>query len=116
MQNFYGLEPEQLDLDVATLNDFSQAFIKAQNVELLDNRAILSNLTPAQTLDFSDWVKTFKYSLNRKTLDPVGVWPTDSLQVGEYQEPMNVYSYKSHMMMETYRYGFRFKLPESLFM
>lgn len=108
--NHSGLEPEQLDLDVASLNDFSQAFIKAQNVELLDNRAILSNLTPVQTLDFSDWVKTFKYSLNRKVLNPVGVWPTDSLQVGEYQNPMNVYSYKSHMMMETYRYGFRFKL------
>jgi hypothetical protein len=108
--NHSGLEPEQLDLDVATLNDFSQAFIKAQNVELLDNRAILSNLTPAQTLDFSDWVKTFKYTLNRHVLTPVGNWSNGTLQVGEYQNPMNVYSYKSHMMMETYRYGFRFKL------
>ena len=108
--NHSGQEPEQLDLDPGTLNDFSNAFVLAQNVELLDNRAILSNLTPAQTFDFTQWVETFKYSLNRKTLDPVGVWSTDSLQVGEYQVPMNVYSYKSHMMMETYRYGFRFKL------
>ena len=108
--NHSGQEPEQLDLDSGTLNDFSNAFVLAQNVELLDNRAILSNLTPAQTFDFTQWVETFKYSLNRKTLDPVGVWSTDSLQVGEYQVPMNVYSYKSHMMMETYRYGFRFKL------
>lgn len=108
--NHTGNEPEQLDLDTGTLNDFSQAFIKAQNVELLDNRAILSNLTPAQTLDFTQWVETFKYSLNRKSLNPVGVWITNLLQVGEYQDPMNVYSYKSHMMMETYRYGFRFKL------
>lgn len=105
-----GLEQEILDLDVGSLNDFSTSFIKAQNVELLKNRAILSNLTPSQVVDFTEWVETFQYSLNRKTLDPVGVWPTDSLQVGEYQEPMNVYSYKSHMMMETYRYGFRFKL------
>jgi hypothetical protein len=108
--NHSGQEPEQLDLDPGTLNDFSNAFVLAQNVELLDNRAILSNLTPAQTFDFTQWVETFKYSLNRKILDPVGVWSTNSLQVGEYQEPMNVYSYKSHMMMETYRYGFRFKL------
>jgi hypothetical protein len=108
--NHSGQEPEQLDLDPGTLNDFSNAFVLAQNVELLDNRAILSNLTPAQTIDFTEWVKTFKYSLNRRSLETVGVWSTDSLQVGEYQDPMNVYSYKSHMMMETYRYGFRFKL------
>jgi hypothetical protein len=108
--NHTGLEQGQIDLDVVSLNDFTQGFSRAQNVELLDNRAILSNLTPSQTIDFSDWVKTFEYSLNRKTLNPVGVWSTDSLQVGEYQEPMNVYSYKSHMMMETYRYGFRFRL------
>lgn len=105
-----GLEQEILDLDVGSLNEFSTAFVKAQNVELLKNRAILSNLTPAQTLDFTEWVETFQYSLNRRTLDPVGVWTTDSLQVGEYQDPMTVYSYKSHMMMETYRYGFKFKL------
>lgn len=108
--NHTGNEPEQLDLDTGTLNDFSQAFIKAQNVELLDNRAILSNLTPAQTLDFTQWVETFKYSLNRHILDPIGAWSANTLQLGEYKDPMNVYSYKSHMMMETYRYGFRFKL------
>lgn len=108
--NHTGFESEIIDLDVGSLNEFSTSFIKAQNVELLKNRAVLSNLTPAQFIDFTEWVGTFKYSLNRKSLSPVGVWPTDSLQVGEYQEPMNVYSYKSHMMMETYRYGFKFKL------
>lgn len=108
--NHSGYENDLQNLDATSLNDFSEGFSKAQNVELLDNRAILSNLTPSQVIDFSDWVKTFQYSLNRIGLSTVNVWPTDSLQVGEYQDPMNVYSYKSHMMMETYRYGFRFKL------
>jgi hypothetical protein len=108
--NHTGLENSIIDLDTGSINEISTAFVKAQNVELLDNRAILSNLTPSQTIDFTQWVETFKYSLNRKSLNTVGVWTSSSLVVGEYQDPMNVYSYKSHMMMETYRYGFRFKL------
>jgi hypothetical protein len=108
--NHTGFENLIQDLDNGSLNEFTTAFIKAQNAELLDNRAILTNLTPAQTIDFTEWVSTFQYSLNRKSINPVSVWSTDSLQVGEYQDPMTVYSYKSHMMMETYRYGFKFKL------
>jgi hypothetical protein len=108
----FGSELAQIDLDTGTLLDFSQAFSYAQNVELLDNRAILSNLTPAAVYDFTEWVKTFKYSLNRKILTSIGEWTesNDAHRIGEYQDPMNVYSFKSHMMMETYRYGFRFKL------
>lgn len=105
-----GNENNLLDLDAAELNQLSPGFTLAQNVELLDNRAILSNLTPAQTLDFSAWVETFMYSLEREGLTPIGVWPTFALQAGEYQLPINVYSKKSHMMYEQYRYGFRFKL------
>jgi hypothetical protein len=105
-----GYENNVLDLDVGSLNDFSQSFYLAQNVELLDGRAILSNLTPNQTYDFREWVSTFEYSLNYRELISVGSWGLNQLSVGEYQVPMNVYSYKSHMMMETYRYGFMFKL------
>lgn len=105
-----GYEQNQINLDLGSLNSFSTSFIKAQNVELLDNRAILSNLTPNQVYDFSEWVSTFQYSINRKSLDSVGSWSVNTLVVSEYMQPMNVYNYKSHMMMETYRYGFMFKL------
>lgn len=105
-----GFEQNLLDLDVGSLNIFVSSFIKAQNVELLDNRAILSNLTPAQTYDFTEWVKTFQYKLNADTIPSVGSWSGNTLTTSEYMVPMNVYNYKSHMMMETYRYGFMFKL------
>jgi len=108
--NHTGSENELLDLDAGELNIFSPGFLRAQNVELLEGRAILSNLTPAQVLDFTEFVKTFRYSLEREGLTPIGTWNTGQLQSGEYQIPANVYSKKSHMMMEQYRYGFQFKL------
>jgi len=111
-----GNENALVDLDLGELNRFVPAFVNARNVELLDNRLILSDLTPASVIDFSDWVRTFRYSLDREVLDPIGVWPTGALQTGEYQLPENVYSNKTHMMMETYRYGFRFKLKGSGFL
>jgi len=111
-----GNENALIDLDLGELNRVIPAFINARNVELLDNRLILSDLTPASTIDFSDWVRTFRYSLDRDVLDPIGVWSTGALQAAEYQLPENVYSKKSHMMMETYRYGFRFKLKGSGFL
>jgi len=101
-----------IDLDVGTINDVTAKFVTAQNIELIDNRAVLSNLTPVQVLDFSDWVRTFQYSLERYEIDNVtGYWlSTGGANNGEYQIVDNIYSYKSHMMLETYRYGFRFKL------
>lgn len=105
-----GSENAVLDLDLGTLNDFSPGFIKAQNVELLDNRAILTNLTPAQVVDFTQFTQNVRYRLDREVLSPIGVWPTNALSSNEFQLPDNVYSKKSHMMMETYRYGFKYKL------
>lgn len=105
-----GTEQAILDLDIGTLNEFLPGFFKAQNVELLDNRSILTNLTPIQVFDFTEFVRTFRYRIDREILNPIGEWPNDSFSVNEYKVPDNVYSKKSHMMMETYRYGFRFKL------
>ena len=107
-----GNESGIINLDAGQLNETFPGFIKAQNVELLDNRAILTNLTPAQVVDFSAWVDTFLYSLERDTIDPVGVYTTSSatLFTGEYQDPATVHSKMTHMFFETYRYGFRFKL------
>lgn len=110
-----GNEVGITDFDAGELNEVPPAFIKARNVELLDNRAILSNLVPASSVDFSPWVETWNYIINREALDSCGVYSTtlSALSYGEYQVPGNVYSKMTHMLYETYRYGFMFVLKKT---
>lgn len=111
-----GNENNLIDLDIGSLNILIPGIERGQNIELLDNRLIISNLTPQSVVDFTPWVETFMYSLEREGLDPVGEWYNalpGLLNVAEYQRPDNIYFKKSHMIYETYRYGFRFRLKAS---
>lgn len=114
--NHTGNENNLVDLDLGELNRVLPSIVTGRNVELLDSRLVISNLTPSQVIDFTPWVETFQYSLEREALDPVGPWLNlfpGTLQVAEYQLTDNIYSKKSHMIYETYRYGFRFRLKGS---
>lgn len=125
--NHTGNEAAVTDLDIGLINLPGPKFYLAQNVELLDNRAILSNLTPAAIPDLQAITETMRYSLERQELnsvlvrtftvpdgdnqDPIGV--PRPLAVGEYQKPENVCNYLSHMIMEKYRYGFMYRIRQT---
>lgn len=110
-----GNENAAVDLDLGELGAVLPPVGLAQNNEFMDGRLVLSNLTPAPVIDFTPWVETFQYSIDRDRVNPVGVYNNDNngLNIEEYQLPTNVYNYKSHMMYETYRYGFKFRLRAS---
>lgn len=107
-----GNESGLIDLDAGTIAEILPAFYKAQNVELLEDRLILSNLIPQGSVDFTPFVETFIYSLENTTLDPIGEWTNDAtlLVAGEFQIPANIYTSRTHQFFETYRYGFVFRL------
>jgi len=113
--NHTGNENNITDLDLGELNTIIPGVRTGQNLELLDGRLVISNITPQQNIDLTEWVETFQYSLEREALDPVGALDTTyaTLRTGEYQLPDNIYFKKSHMIYETYRYGFRFRLKGS---
>lgn len=113
--NHTGNETDITDLDPGTISQVLPPVATARNVEMLDNRLIFSNLTPTQFSNFTEWVETWNYALERSSIQPVGI--RDILQlglltVGEYQTPDHVYMRLSHLFMETYRYGFRFRLKD----
>jgi hypothetical protein len=111
--NHTGNEVDSTDLDAGSLVEVQNLIEKGRNVEILDNRLILSNLTPATFPDFTDFAKTFNYSLEVENLEPVGIrtaTPDADMQVGEYQDVNNYYSKLSHMRYETYRYFIRMRM------
>lgn len=114
--NHTGNEVDTVDLDVGTLVEIQNLVEKGANLTLIDNRLVISNLTPPTFPDFSDFTKTWRYSLEVEKLQPVGnrtTTPTVDMQVGEYQLPDNYYSKLSHMRFETYRYGMRYRMRDS---
>mgnify|MGYP000853849161 FL=1 len=114
--NHTGNEVDTVDLDVGTLAQIENVVEKGRNLTLLDNRLVISDLTPFTFPDFTDFTKTWRYSIEVEQLDPVGnrtLTPTVDMQVGEYQLPNNYYSKLSHMRYETYRYGVRYRMRDS---
>ena len=114
--NHTGNELDSTDLDAGQLVEVQNLIEKGRNVEMLDNRLVLSNLTPATFPDFSGFAESFRYSLEVEDLDTVGIRttnPTADMQIGEYQNVQNYYSKLSHMRYETYRYFIRLRMRKT---
>lgn len=114
--NHTGNENNVIDLDIGEVGRLTAAIKTGRNVELLDNRLVISNLVPQQIVDFTEMVKNIQWSVERASIDPIGVWEatiTTPLNIAEYQTPLNIYSKMSHMMYEQYRYGFRFRMKDT---
>lgn len=113
--NHTGNENAVTDLDLGELSAVLPAIGLARNLEVFDGRVVLSNLTPSNVIDFTPWVETFQYSIDRDTANPIGVYNSNNtgLSINEYQLPTNVYNYKTHMIYETYRYGFKFRMKDT---
>lgn len=109
-----GNEQGTTDLDLGTLNTVTANIDTAENVELSQNRAILSNLTAAQEFDFLSFTKTFKHKLIRKSLIGVGNPVQGTYKLGEYADPENVYSFMGRMHNETYAEGCQFRLKNGV--
>lgn len=108
-----GLELNAVNLDVSTLNQFSFDIETAKNIDAIDNRLILSNLTTAQEIDFTSWTETWQHSLKYKLITPLGNATDNAIGAAEYQDPINVYSNVGYMLNDTYRIGARFRLKAS---
>lgn len=104
-----GNETNKTDLDIGTLNSIQTNIDTARNVEISDNRAILSNLTVKKVYDLTSFAKTIKHSVLRKTLLSVGNKHIGIYVKNEYLDPENVCNYTGYMMNETYRFGAKFK-------
>lgn len=114
--NHTGNEIDSTDLDVGELVQTQNVIEKGRNIEILDNRLIISNLTPAIFPDFTPFAQTFRYSLEVEDLDTVGIRttnPTDDMQIGEYQNINNYYAKLSHLRYETYRYFIRLRMRKT---
>ena len=100
-----GLETDAADLDVGTILTQYPNIDHGMNIDILDNRCIVSNITLGSARDFGPWTRTWKHSIKRKILTGIGSKETGTLQLGEYEDPMNVHFYGSRMINETYRDG-----------
>ncbi len=107
-----GTETNVVDLDVPTLNQFSFDIETAKNVDAIDNRLIISNLTTAQEVDFTAFTETFTHSINRKTISAV-LDPNTTPLFGEYQMPLNVFNNMGLMHNDIYRYSAKYKLKSN---
>jgi hypothetical protein len=103
-----GNEANVTNLDLSTINQFSFDIQTAKNIDAIDNRLILSNLTTSQEVDFSDFARTFTHSVSRTTIELSGF-----TQAGEYQDPMNVFNSVGYMIYDTYRFGVRFRMKSN---
>lgn len=108
-----GKELNETDIPggVGAIQQVSNVVDTAQNVELHDNRQMLSNLTVRQVTDFTSFTQTWTHSVLKKTITGVrnaaGVG-TSALRFGEYQDPDNVYNNCGYMINETYALGAKF--------
>ena len=89
-------------VSVRTPNYFS-----AKNIDILDNRAIISNVKLAPTYDFAPWFATWKHSLKMYEMDSMlsqdALLP-QALRIREYMLESNVLNYRGYMLMERYRF------------
>lgn len=107
-----GTENGAVNLDIPTLNQFSFDIQTARNIDAIDNRLVLSNLTTAQAIDFSDWTKTWEHSIERKTIDSIGDFGVNDAY-GEYQVPLNVYDNVGYMHNDVYRFTAKLTLKSN---
>lgn len=114
-----GNESDITDLDLGLLNQFSTPVLTAKNIDVVDSRMILSNLTTSDQTNFTDWAQTIFHSLYKKELPtvrsemtPAGTMP-NNLQVAEYQDPQNVNNFVGYMHNETYRIGIKGRFKET---
>lgn len=106
-----GRETNQQTLDLAELTAIKRNIKKAKNIELMDNRLVLSNLEVDYDKDLEAFAQAIEYSIQREELSklPYITNPLSSTGAAEYQKMANVYNYIGYMINETYRFGVRVK-------
>ena len=106
-----GLETGSFNLDAGELEYITAKYKTALSMCSVDNRCVLSNLTTYPEIDFTEWFKTWKHSVVRKTISDIGTLfntdidakyvtsqttgvpqsafnpSTDNIVAGEYQDP-----------------------------
>jgi len=76
--------------------------IKAKNINSVDSRAVLSNISTVSDIDLTEWSKTFTHDLTKDKI------PESTLaKVGEYQDTKIAFDDLGLMMNETYRFSTR---------
>lgn len=110
-----GTETGQTNLDLGTLNFKEAPITTAKNIDVIDSRMILSNLTVAQQSDLTAWAQTFTYSINRQSLTAVRSAVDGTIVMGEYQDPTNVNMFCGYMHNETYRFGVKVRFKATGF-
>ena len=108
-----GTETDVVNLDLGTLSQFSTPVVTAKNINAIDNRMILSNITVAAQNDFTAWAQTFKHYLFQKSIDSCGAATLGTLKMAEYQDPDNVYNNMGYMQNETYRFGVKVRFKKN---
>lgn len=122
-----GTESGSFAIDNAELQYLTEIFKTVKSNQVIDNRMVNTNVTLFEELDLSEFFKTWKHSVIRKTIPDSGnffsrfdvqynassggapganlCYPSKSnLAYGEYQDPVNVNSNMSLMLNETYRF------------
>ena len=61
-----GNEVDIRSFTLAGLNPIKETILKAYNNVIGENRLLISNFTTTQSIDISEWVDTFKYSIKRQ--------------------------------------------------
>ncbi len=107
-----GLETGVTALDLGLLNQRSLAYSTAKNIDAINNRLILSNLTTGDSIDFGPWTETWTHALAKVSITSVGDPYGGNFSVNEYQLPLNVYSKMAFMANEVYRFSAKFKLKD----
>jgi len=110
--NHIGTENNTSDFDLGLLNQVFALIETAKNIDVIDKRMILSNLTTQQRIDFSAWAQTFTHSLIRTSIPTVGDAISGQLRLGEYQDPINVNGFVGYMHDETYRFGVKVRFKK----
>ena len=110
--NHTGLEADTSIIDVGLFNVEPVPYRTAQNIDAIDNRLVLSNLTTSLVSDLSAWAQTFTHSIKRATVEGVGN-VTGSYFRGEYADPLNVNYRGGYTHNETYRFSARLRFAET---
>jgi hypothetical protein len=112
------------DIPLGT-NEIAEAMVKYSKIEsfaIHHGRMFVAGCKEQADLDLTTWAETITHSLENKELDSVGVLDSTitsltnseaDYKYGEYQVPVNVNRFGSHMFMETYRYGIRVRWKDT---
>jgi hypothetical protein len=108
--NHTGTETGTQNYDLGLLNQQFANIATARNIDVIDKRMILSDITTTQAIDFTAWAASLTHTIGRVAITAVRSATDGTIVVGEYQDPENVYNYLGHMHNETYRFGVKLKL------